>query len=70
MHSSPAVGIFAATRIDRPVDKASGIAPVLASVSFFGASGARCAMIGETREVIEAYCVAVGLVVYEWNDLH
>jgi hypothetical protein len=27
-------------------------------------------MIGETREAIEAYCVAVGLVVYEWNDLH
>jgi hypothetical protein len=24
----------------------------------------------ETREAIEAYCVAVGLVVYEWNDLH
>jgi hypothetical protein len=27
-------------------------------------------MVGETREAIEAYCVAVGLVVYEWNDLH
>ena len=27
-------------------------------------------MGGETREAIEAYCVAVGLVVYEWNDLH
>ena len=27
-------------------------------------------MIEETREAIEAYCVAVGLVVYEWNDLH
>jgi hypothetical protein len=27
-------------------------------------------MIGETREATEAYCVAVGLVVYEWNDLH
>jgi hypothetical protein len=27
-------------------------------------------MIGETREAIEAYCVAVGLLVYEWNDLH
>ena len=27
-------------------------------------------MAGETREAIEAYCVAVGLVVYEWNDLH
>ena len=27
-------------------------------------------MIGETGEAIEAYCVAVGLVVYEWNDLH
>ena len=27
-------------------------------------------MMGETREAIEAYCVAVGLVVYEWNDLH
>jgi hypothetical protein len=27
-------------------------------------------MIGEAREAIEAYCVAVGLVVYEWNDLH
>jgi hypothetical protein len=27
-------------------------------------------MIGETCEAIEAYCVAVGLVVYEWNDLH
>jgi hypothetical protein len=27
-------------------------------------------MIGETREAIEAYSVAVGLVVYEWNDLH
>jgi hypothetical protein len=27
-------------------------------------------MIRETREAIEAYCVAVGLVVYEWNDLH
>ena len=27
-------------------------------------------MIGETHEAIEAYCVAVGLVVYEWNDLH
>jgi hypothetical protein len=39
LRSSHAVGIFAATRIDRPVDKASGIAPVLASVSFFGASG-------------------------------
>jgi hypothetical protein len=25
---------------------------------------------GETREAIEAYCVAVGLVIYEWNDLH
>ena len=28
-------------RTDRPVDKASGIAPALASVLFFGASGAR-----------------------------
>ena len=27
-------------------------------------------MVGETCEAIEAYCVAVGLVVYEWNDLH
>jgi hypothetical protein len=27
-------------------------------------------MIADTREAIEAYCVAVGLVVYEWNDLH
>ena len=27
-------------------------------------------MIRETQEAIEAYCVAVGLVVYEWNDLH
>ena len=27
-------------------------------------------MGGETREAIEAYCVAVGLVVYEWNDMH
>src|SRR4029077_20642516 len=27
-------------------------------------------MIGDTREAIEVYCVAVGLVVYEWNDLH
>ena len=27
-------------------------------------------MIGETREAIEAYCVPVGLLVYEWNDLH
>jgi hypothetical protein len=27
-------------------------------------------MISETHEAIEAYCVAVGLVVYEWNDLH
>jgi hypothetical protein len=27
-------------------------------------------MIGETREATEAYCVAVGLVVYEWTDLH
>jgi hypothetical protein len=27
-------------------------------------------MIGETHEAIEAYCVAVGLVIYEWNDLH
>jgi hypothetical protein len=27
-------------------------------------------MIGETREAIGAYCVAVDLVVYEWNDLH
>jgi hypothetical protein len=27
-------------------------------------------MIRETHEAIEAYCVAVGLVVYEWNDLH
>ena len=27
-------------------------------------------MIAETREAIEAYCVAVGLLVYEWNDLH
>jgi hypothetical protein len=27
-------------------------------------------MIRDTREAIEAYCVAVGLVVYEWNDLH
>jgi hypothetical protein len=27
-------------------------------------------MIWDTREAIEAYCVAVGLVVYEWNDLH
>ena len=27
-------------------------------------------MIGETGEAIEAYCVAVALVVYEWNDLH
>ena len=27
-------------------------------------------MFGETGEAIEAYCVAVGLVVYEWNDLH
>jgi hypothetical protein len=27
-------------------------------------------MIGETREAIEAYCVAIGLVVYEWKDLH
>jgi hypothetical protein len=27
-------------------------------------------MIRGTHEVIEAYCVAVGLVVYEWNDLH
>jgi len=27
-------------------------------------------MIGDTREAIETYCVAVGLVVYEWNDLH
>ena len=27
-------------------------------------------MIRETREAIEDYCVAVGLVVYEWNDLH
>ena len=26
-------------------------------------------MIRETQEAIEAYCVAVGLVVYEWNDL-
>ena len=26
-------------------------------------------MGGETQEAIEAYCVAVGLVVYEWNDL-
>jgi hypothetical protein len=24
-------------------------------------------MIRETREAIEAYCVAVGLVAYEWN---
>jgi hypothetical protein len=27
-------------------------------------------MIRGTHEAIEAYCVAVGLVVYEWNDLH
>jgi hypothetical protein len=27
-------------------------------------------MIADTREAIETYCVAVGLVVYEWNDLH
>jgi hypothetical protein len=27
-------------------------------------------MITGMREAIEAYCVAVGLVVYEWNDLH
>jgi hypothetical protein len=27
-------------------------------------------MIGDTREAIESCCVAVGLVVYEWNDLH
>jgi hypothetical protein len=27
-------------------------------------------MMRETHESIEAYCVAVGLVVYEWNDLH
>jgi hypothetical protein len=27
-------------------------------------------MIGKTREAIEAYCVAVGFVVYESNDLH
>ena len=27
-------------------------------------------MMRETHEAIEAYCVAVGLVVYEWNDLH
>jgi hypothetical protein len=27
-------------------------------------------MIRETHEAIEVYCVAVGLVVYEWNDLH
>jgi hypothetical protein len=27
-------------------------------------------MIRGTHEAVEAYCVAVGLVVYEWNDLH
>jgi hypothetical protein len=27
-------------------------------------------MIEEAREAIEAYCAKVGLVVYEWNDLH
>jgi hypothetical protein len=27
-------------------------------------------MIEETRAAIEAYCVKVGEVVYEWNDLH
>ena len=57
-------------RIDRLVERVCSTAPVLASLSSFGASGARGAMIGETREAIEAYCVAVGLVVYEWNDLH
>jgi hypothetical protein len=70
LRSSHAVGIFAAPRIDRAVDKASSIAPALASAPFFGASRARLAMIGETHEAIEAYCVAVGLVVYEWNELH
>ncbi len=65
-----AVAIFAAGA-DRPASrKASSIAPALASASFFGASRARRAMIGDTREAIEAYCVAVGVVVYEWNDLH
>ena len=27
-------------------------------------------MLGETREAIKAFCVELGLVVYEWNDLH
>jgi hypothetical protein len=70
LRSSHAVGIFAASG-DRPANRqGEQHCTRTRSASFFGASRARRSMIGETREAIEAYCVAVGLVVYEWNNLH
>jgi hypothetical protein len=65
-----AVGIFAADA-DRPASRQGEQHRTRARfrVILGCEQGALC-MIEETREAIEAYCVAVGLVVYEWNDLH
>jgi hypothetical protein len=65
-----AVGIFAAIA-DRPASRQGEQHRTRARFRVIlrceqGALG----MTEETCEAIEAYCVAAGLVVYEWNDLH
>jgi hypothetical protein len=70
LRSAHTVGIFAASA-DRPASRQGERHRTRARFRVvLGCERGALSNDWETREAIEAYCVAVGLVVHEWNDLH